>query len=365
MAKKRGISGWHSMRKDDLIKALVRDARPKKSKAKKTPASRESTKRTPAKSRANARSVKAESKPSVVARKIQKTRRESDKRRDISTETQIKGRKKRVQEPIKDRIVLMVRDPFWLQANWDLSSRLIQRAEAAMGAQWHAARPILRVFEVATGNTTSTIEKHFRDIEIHGQVNNWYIDVIDPPNSYRVEIGYLASDDSFHTVARSNTVTTPKPGGSDIIDQNWNDVAQNCEEIFALSGGYSQDNGVHVNEIQELFEERLRRPMGSPMVSRYGAGAGPFAPGDEKFDFDVDAEMIVFGSTKSNAHVTLAGKPVELRNDGTFTVRLSMPDRRQVLPVVASSSDGSKQQTIVLAVERNTKVMEPLSNDSE
>lgn len=363
MAKKRGISGWHSMRKDDLIKALVRDARPKKTKAKKAATGRRTTKKTPAKGRTNGRDLKVETKPSVVARKIQKTRRESNKRRDISTEPQTK---KRVRTPIKDRIVLMVRDPFWLQAHWDLSSRLIQRAEAAMGAQWHAARPILRVFEVATGNTTSTIEKHFRDIEIHGQVNNWYIDVIDPPNSYRVEIGYLATDDTFHTVARSNTVTTPKPGGSDTIDQNWNDVAQNCEEIFALSGGYSQDNGVHVNEIQELFEERLRRPMGTPMVSRYGAGAGPFtAPGEENFDFDVDAEMIVFGSTKSNAHVTLAGKPVELRNDGTFTVRLSMPDRRQVLPVVASSSDGSKQQTIVLAVERNTKVMEPLSNDSE
>ena len=42
------------------------------------------------------------------------------------------------------------------------------------------------------------------------------------------------------------------------------------------------------------------------------------------------------------------------------TVRLSMPDRRQVLPVVASTPDGVEQRTIVLAVERNTKVMEPL-----
>ena len=69
--------------------------------------------------------------------------------------------------------------------------------------------------------------------------------------------------------------------------------------------------------------------------------------------------MIIFGSTKPDAHVTLAGEPVKLRPDGTFTVRVSMPDRRQVLPVVASSSDGVEQRTIVLAVERNTKQMEP------
>ena len=47
------------------------------------------------------------------------------------------------------------------------------------------------------------------------------------------------------------------------------------------------------------------------------------------------------------------------RADGSFTVRLSMPNRRQVLPVVASSGDGVEQRTIILAVERNTKVMEP------
>jgi hypothetical protein len=40
-----------------------------------------------------------------------------------------------------------------------------------------------------------------------------------------------------------------------------------------------------------------------------------------------------------------------------------MPDRRQVIPVVASTGDGGEQRTIVLAVERNTKVMEPVIRD--
>jgi hypothetical protein len=44
---------------------------------------------------------------------------------------------------------------------------------------------------------------------------------------------------------------------------------------------------------------------------------------------------------------------------------MGMPDRRQVLPIVACSRDGSEQRTTVLAVERNTKVMEPLSRDLE
>jgi uncharacterized protein len=34
-----------------------------------------------------------------------------------------------------------------------------------------------------------------------------------------------------------------------------------------------------------------------------------------------------------------------------------------VIPIVASSYDGVEQRTTILAVERNTKVMEPLVRD--
>ncbi len=56
---------------------------------------------------------------------------------------------------------------------------------------------------------------------------------------------------------------------------------------------------------------------------------------------------------------------MKVRPDGTFTVRLSMPDKRQVIPVVASSKDGVEERTIVVAVERNTKMMEPLIRENE
>jgi hypothetical protein len=44
---------------------------------------------------------------------------------------------------------------------------------------------------------------------------------------------------------------------------------------------------------------------------------------------------------------------------------LPFPDRRQVLPATAKSRDGVDEQTVVIAVERNTKVMEPLSMDGD
>ncbi len=127
-----------------------------------------------------------------------------------------------------------------------------------------------------------------------------------------------------------------------------------------MSGGYSPSGTSR--ELQELLEERLRKPLGSPMATRFGAGAIDLG-GSEEMPFALDAEIIVYGAADRNAHVTLKGEPVQLREDGTFAVRLSLPDKRQVIPVVASSSDGVEQRTIILAVERNTKTMERVVRD--
>ena len=262
----------------------------------------------------------------------------------------------------KDRIVVMVRDSFWLHAYWEVTRQSVERAKAAMGQEWHLSRPTLRVLEVTDGGNMSASERLVQEIEIHGGVSNWYVHVTEPPRSYRLEIGYLGRSGKFFCLARSNVVTTPAPGSSDAIDENWTDVAQNFDKIYALSGGYSPDGTS--TELQELFEERLRRPMGSPMANRYGVGAEAMFLPPKDLDFQVDAEMIIFGSTRPDARVTMRGEPVRLRPDGTFTVRMSLPNQRQVIPVVAFAASGAEQRTIVLAVERNTKIMEPVVREA-
>jgi hypothetical protein len=262
----------------------------------------------------------------------------------------------------KDRLIVMVRDPFWLHAYWELSRHGVVRAEAALGQDWHTARPVLRLLDVSSGATTSTAERVIRHIDVHGGVNTWYVDVQDPPRSYRLDIGYLTANGRFFMLARSNVVTTPKAASTDAIDENWSDVAENFDRIYAMSGGYASDGSSH--ELQELFEERLRRPMGKPMLTRMGAGAVAGGQRKREFVFELDAELIVYGRSEPTAHVMLQGEPVTLRPDGTFTVRYSLPNCRQVIPAVASSADGVEQRTIVLAVERNTKVMEPVTRDS-
>jgi hypothetical protein len=343
MARKRGIAGWHAMRKEELVEALA-------------PAGRRATSPPrPQPQRGAARNTSASPSAEEVVERS---------KYDVGVPTRDLSANVPRDLPGgygKDRIVAMVRDPYWLHCYWELTHRAIQRAEAALGQDWHGARPILRLLDVSSRDTSSSAESVIRDIDIHGGCNNWYIDVANPPRSYRVDIGYLSKRGQFYALARSNVVTTPRAGLSDVIDENWADIdPKKADRIFAMSGGF--DPTASSLELKQLFEERLRRPMGSPAVTSFGSGAYP--PGkSRKFWFRLDAELIIYGATEPNARVTLQGEPIRLRPDGTFTMRFSLPDSRQIIPAVAASADGIEERTIVLAVERNTKHLEPLIHD--
>jgi hypothetical protein len=95
------------------------------------------------------------------------------------------------------------------------------------------------------------------------------------------------------------------------------------------------------------------------MFTRFGAGAETLARDHDDFFFQVEAEVLLYGATKPGAYVTVQGEP-----DGTFTMRLCLPDKRQVIPAVSASADGVEQRTVVVAIERNTKYMEPLIREA-
>jgi len=394
MAKSKGLAGWHSMKKDELVKALLRSAKRRSvmraaAKSAKSPAKvhrRNGVAKSPARhmrthgahangsklngtAKANGKTSHAPpaarrptAKQLRIAERIHRANAERDRLKDLSATFSVakNGAQRKAAE--KDRLVLMVRDPYWLQAIWTVTRHTVKRAEAALAEHWHTAGPVLRLLEVDGGHTTSTAERMVREIEVHGGVTNWYIDVSNPPQSYRVELGYKAASGRYFAICRSNIVNTPAPDSGDVIDENWTDVAANYERVYALSGGYAGDT--QHGDLQELFEERLRRPMGNPATGQFGSGAERVLNRHRDLEFHVDAEMILYGRTKPDAKVTLGGEPIKLRADGSFTVRQPMPDKRQVLPVVASTPDGVEQRTIVIAVERNTKVLEPMVRES-
>ncbi|MBA2115806.1 DUF4912 domain-containing protein [Bremerella alba] len=380
MAKRRGVTGWHAMRKDELVKALIKAAKSSavSAKSKSTAKTSKKTKPAPVKALASVadkpkKSPAAKAKPAAPAKRRAakpKPAKASDPKVVESIRSMYEQRQAAkdlgtnpTDQNGPDRLVLMVRDSYWLHACWEVSRKAIDRAKAALAQDWHTSTPVLRVTEVDGEVMTSGSERLVKQIEIHGGVKNWYIDVVEPPKSYRCHLGYLAANGRFHAIARSNMVTTPRPGSCEEIDGNWGDVADNVEKIYALSGGADEEHSD--GELREMLEQRFRRPVGMPMAARLGLVGDQFSNGKPNHDFDlnIEVEMIVCGSTKAGSYVTLSGEPVKVREDGTFMVKMDFPDKRQIFPIVARSKDGLEQRTIALAVERNTKAMDPISHD--
>jgi len=363
LAKKQGIRGWHAMRKDELVRALARASKQSTRSSTNGGAHTAGRQRTTSANRKGQAGPNGKRTVKTRNRRVQQVIDAEERLRDLAQPPASAPKNKDRQYITEDKLILMVRDPFWLHVFWQITPASVQRARAALAEFWHGASPILRLLTVDDAAASNMAETIDREIEVHSGVNHWYIDLKNPPGTYRVEIGYRGTDGRFYAVARSNVVSTPTPGGNDAVDENWTGVAADCEKIFARSGG-SDKNGKGM-EVREILEERLRRPMGSPVVTRYGAGAERLLRNEGEFKFEVDCELIVYGITNPDAYVTLSGDPVTLRPDGTFTVRMQLPNRRQVIPVVSDSSDGLQQQTIVLALERNTKSMEPVIRDPD
>ena len=270
MAKKKKVPGWHAMKKDELVKALLRQL--------------------PAEQSRRVRNTRSQpSAPhSRVSERLKQIKSKVAEAKDLTFRSVIDEGSQ-----VKDRLIVMVRDPYWLHAYWELSRRSIERAKVALGPYWHGARPVLRLYEVLRDGTTTSTRQAIRDVDIHGGVNNWYIDVHNPPKNYQLDIGYLASSVKFFCLARSNVVSTPAATGGESFDQNWAEIGKEFDRIFALSGGYSEPAAS--SELKEVLEERLQRPMADSAVGRFGYGAAGRPADGPDFDFQVDTELIVHG----------------------------------------------------------------------
>ena len=333
MAKKKGVQGWHSMRKEQLVKALLKLA--KKKAEKKTAANGRATNGRAENGRAgNGRAVKngtaktakvakngrisAKAKPAGNPRLAQQIRRERMKLESMKSLSNGKN-----QPPEKDRIILIVRDSYWVQAYWEITSASIRRAKVAMGPHWHNAKPILRVTESASDESNNTVDQIVREIQIHGGVNNWFIEVPEPPKTYRVAIGYLGDNGRFHMIAKSHEVSTPVPGANESFDLSWADIESNYEKVYSQSS--SATGPEESSDLRDVFEEKLRRPMTTSLFAQF---TGPNGQIVNNLDFSVDVEMVVYGKATPGSSISLAGEPVRTDSDGTFAIRMPMPDRK-------------------------------------
>ena len=251
-----------------------------------------------------------------------------------------------------NRIVLLARDPWWIFAYWEIrkdrEDDIIRKIESSGDGM---EKSVLRVYDVTAVNFNGTNAHSFFDIDLKGLASNWYINVGAPDRSWVIDIGIVSKKGNFYLLARSNVARTPRFGMSDQLDAEWMMPEEDYWRMFGLSGGFGVGKGSL--EVREMLKKRLEEQITSGAIS---SGASFYRkPQERKFWLVVNTELIVYGATEPDAKLTVQGKPIALRQDGTFTLRFALPDGKQVIPVEAASNDGIDHRRITPVVTRKTE----------
>jgi len=349
LARDMGIKGRHLMSKNGLISTILKEeasAGSRQAAAGAKPETRETAKEAPS-------GRPAQQPPGIVRVESEQEEAEDAKYRvgpqPPKEEFPLPEGKDIPRDYGQDRLVLMVRDPYWAHAYWEITPETVELAKSELGNEHEGSSSILRVYELTGGETQQQC-----DIDLSGNAENWYINLGKPGASFCIDIGILTCSGRFYSLVRSNSITMPPIGMSNVIDEKWMSLQEEYERMYALSGGFAI--GSSSAEMRRMFEKRLQQEMAS------GALFSMMSPAYKKergFWLHVDAELIIYGATEADANVTVQDKPIQLRPDGTFTLRFALPDGQQTIGVTATSADGKEERTITPEVTRQTFRPEP------
>jgi hypothetical protein len=316
-----------------------------------------------------------------------------------------------------EKLLLLVRDPHWLFAHWDLTLQQ-QRGYNALSADHHL---ILRVQTSEPGSTP-------KEIHVHPESRHWFVEVQTSGREYIAELGYYQPDRHWVQVALSNRVRTPSGtvaeersvafgsvGGGPLpvaratvegalhvptelpptsvtpprvewIPALDSDPAKpaavqpwgpQSEAITGMppAGGWSpeQEQGLtefldpqsfHIRSISSLdIIEGVRREVlreiaalqpGQPVPALPSSPLGLEQPQLKAFWFSLNAELVIYGATEPNATLTIGGRPIKLSPDGHFSCRFALPDGEYELEVSAASAD-QEVRSAKLKFKRHTQ----------
>jgi uncharacterized protein len=297
------------------------------------------------------------------------------------------------------KLHLIPRDPHWLYAHWDIPPEQ-QRQYNELSASNHL---LVRV-------QPETAAAPVKEIPVHPDSRHWFVHVDLAATDYSAQLGYYQPDGQWQTVASAPAAGTPPevaspnraiqfatidvdspppplqpetpaaesaPAGQFIaaprtlepirphrvgwfpaFDSNLDLAAQIRQlESSDVASFWTPEKEqalaamlrVHRQTIDSLT---LAEWLGeTPNISSPIEQPQPAPP---NFWLNVNAELVIYGATEPSATVMIAGQIVPLRDDGTFSLRVALPDGHHELPVLAVSAQGDSRD-VQLRFSRQTQ----------
>jgi len=162
----------------------------------------------------------------------------------------------------EEKIVLMTRDPYVAHAYWEVTPARIEREKAWLG--WNS-RLCIRIYDVTGVQFDGRNALGYYDQEVYERTGSWYFDLGKPTHSFCADLGLLSPEGKFLTLARSNYVTMPRDGVSDVVDEEWMIVDEEFWKLYGYPEGFP--GGISSQQAQEIVKRRRMQEISSPGMS--------------------------------------------------------------------------------------------------
>ena len=286
------------------------------------------------------------------------------------------------------KLLLLARDPHSLYAHWDLTREQRSQYEAmASGGQL-----AVRIHSLPTRTPVA-------EVNLAPEAQDQFIQVPLAGSGYLAELGYYGPQRDWVSVANSSAAFTPPekasedrtaqfatlsppaatqpaqpvaPGRKPLSlgtvaayppltttpppeDTGYKESRVESSTQMQPSGAQPGVSGVYepwTPEQQAALTEltsalalavNVSSPVGGMNVSSPLGGEQP----SERFWFNINAELIVYGATDVGAQVTVGRRRITLRPDGTFSLRVALPEGEHTLDVLARSSRDESRRALL------------------
>ena len=249
-------------------------------------------------------------------------------------------------------LVLMQKDPNWMQAFWEVSEDRINRAKKGKG------KLVIRLFDVSGDLTVKRGKKRkFRDVEVPVDARSWYVE--NKASDATVAVLGFAAGGNFMPLVESVPVQPYSPEGSEV---NVDDVFVRASLGGAAMGGFGSSG------LSSMSAKNWLESLSSSSGSMFSGALSSAALKSNKLELPKDSvnygkdfflwvktRLIVYGGTRPDAHLQVRGEPFPLNPDGTFSFEEDLPDSTKIIPVFATDKDGDFPTTIVPIVVKRTE----------
>ena len=161
-----------------------------------------------------------------------------------------------------ERMALMARDPYMALSYWELPQTRLEKEKAWFG--WDS-KLCVRVYDVTGIQFDGSNAAAYFDQEVYERVGSWYFDFGRPTHSFCADLGLIAPNGRFLTLVRSNRVTMPRDGVSDVLDEEWMLVDEEFMKLYGVPGSVrGVHGGLSSPEAKEVLRQRRLLEITSP-----------------------------------------------------------------------------------------------------